>query len=101
MDNVLNLYNGNSKVIKRLPISYKLIIIILGEKANETNTSSDILCYFGIVKENNESYHMFLDLETMAPKYVTLLEFGNFCRENSIVSLDEIISYIIQKNLIN
>lgn len=97
MDDGLNLYEGNSKEINRLSNSHKLITMILGDRASKSEKVSGIWCYFGISKENNENYHVFLDLETMKPKYVTLLEYGDFCRENSVIVLDEIIKMYYPK----
>ena len=91
IDKGLNLYEGNSKEIKRLSNSHKLVTMILGEMARKTEISSGIWCYFGISKENNENYHIFLDLENLEQKYVSFLEYGDFCRENSVIILDEII----------
>ena len=91
----LNFYNGNSQILNSLSNSHKLATMIFDSVARKTKESSGIWCYFGAVKGNGdlgnlESYHRFLDLETMEPRIISTLEYGDFCRNNSVIIFDKI-----------
>lgn len=90
----LDFYKGYSQVLTNLSDLHKIATIILDSVARKTKESSDIWCYFGAVKGNGdsgniESYHRFLDLETMEPRIISSLEYGDFCRDNSVIILDK------------
>jgi len=89
-----NLYEGKSIVINSLPGIHKVATLVFSKIARQTKESSEIWCCLGTIKGNDEHdklelYYKFLDLETMTPKFVSSLEYSDFCKNNTVIFLDE------------
>lgn len=86
------MYKGDSVIIKKLPGHLQFATMIFSKIALETEESSNIWCLLGTFKKKNENkiIHRFIDLETMKEKDISILEYGEFCRNNSVVLLSEI-----------
>lgn len=81
---------GNGKKIEPKDIAQLLISSV----AKNTEESSNILVYIGAFKTSDsdnellDRYYCFVDLETCKERYIPSLEYGEFCRCNSVILLD-------------
>lgn len=81
--------------------------MVLSRVASETQESSNIWCCLGTIKGKDENdrielYYKLLDLETVEPKFISILEYGDFCRNNSVILLDEFLktySFTVSDNI--
>ena len=72
----------------------ELAHMVLSDVARNTKESSNIWCCLGTINgkdenDRSELYYKFLDLETIEPKLISILEYGDFCRNNAVVLLAE------------
>lgn len=81
---------GNSKKIDEKDIIKGIISSVL----RNTSLSSNIWVCIGAFKTNDinaavlERYYCFTDLETCKERVVSSLEYGEFCRNNSVIMLE-------------
>ena len=80
----------DEKKIKNLDIAKQIVSSV----AKNTGESSNIWVYIGALKTSDSNdklldrYYCFIDLETCKEKYISSLEYGEFCRCNSVILLD-------------
>lgn len=94
----------DGKKINNLEIAKKVISSV----AKNTEESSNIWVYIGAFKTSDsdnellDRYYCFVDLETCKERYIPSLEYGEFCRCNSVILLDNYyeiygVEYILRK----
>lgn len=90
---------AENQILNGLSVEQQLATIIFSEVAKSTKNSSNIWVYmnFNKAKENDGTvggYHAFIDLESIELKFVPSLEYGDFCRNNSIINLNEYCKFL-------